>query len=132
MLDVGVSSTHAILDFWGIDTAAERAAAPRPAEAPPPRPAAAASPAREPAPAQEPAHAKVGPAHAPAAEPAWARRAATGGTQGPVTRMPGAAGGPASLFGNAGSLLGDPGETIKRALRAAGLMGEAGEEHPRR
>ncbi|TPG60441.1 esterase [Roseomonas nepalensis] len=135
MLDVGVSSTHAILDFWGIDTAAERAAAPRPAEAPPPRPAASPTPA----PAREPAHAAAGPAQAPAAEPAWARRAAPGGTQGPVTRMPGAAGGPASpfgdpssLFGNAGSLLGDPGETIKRALRAAGLMGDKGEEHPRR
>lgn len=136
MLDVGVSSTHAILDFWGIDSAAERAAAPRPAEAAASRPAPepAHATAGEPAyasQAQEPAHAKVGPAPAPSREPARARHAAWGATQGPVTRMPGTAGDQPGVTGPA-SLLGDPGATIMRALRAAGLMGAEGEEHPRR
>ncbi|WP_052402082.1 alpha/beta hydrolase family esterase [Muricoccus aerilatus] len=112
MLDVGISSSHAILGFWGIDTAA--AARPQPAqshplEEPAFRPeAAAASPAGAPAEQPYPSRAKVFP---PA--PIQARRPTP--SQGPVTRMSGQA--------EADPLLSGPGATIVRALRAAGLMG---------
>lgn len=137
MLDVGISSTHAILGFWGIDTSATvEAAAGNQSRAPhgtahhsahvgpihpEPRPANDAAPGNSGA-------APARPATAPVIQ-AGRRTGAGSATQGPVTRMPGtgstgtgfhkeepADSGPASL-------LGDPGATIRRALRAAGLMG---------
>ncbi|WP_198381040.1 PHB depolymerase family esterase [Roseomonas sp. KE2513] len=116
MLDVGISSSHAILGFWGIGTATARPqpAQARPAEEPVFRAeaAAAGSPAgAAPRPAAEqphPTRAKVFPP-----VPIQTRRPTP--SQGPVTRMPGQA--------DADPLLSGPGATIVRALRAAGLMG---------
>ena len=153
MLDVGVSSTHRILGFWGIDTAgaAEGAPAPR-----------AARGDAGPVPTPESARpAAPGPAQPAAPEVILARRPAAGSaTQGPVTREPAPAdassgafpgfpggfpgtfpGGTSNPFGAsfqnpfagaAGEAAqggakapppGGPGDIIVRALRAAGLMG---------